>query len=382
MTPRLLFVVNVDWFFLSHRLPIALEALKQGYEVHIATGLTNREDELRSYGFIVHALDLKRGRANFINYFKTFYQILKVYKSVQPDLVHLITIKPVLLGGLAARFTRVPGVVAAISGLGSVFVDRGVKAQVRRFLVKLFYTISLHHKRLVVIFQNPSDKAVLKKVIGLSEQQTKLIRGSGVDLSVYKKRPLPSGRPVVLMAARFLHDKGILEFVEAARYLNTSQEASSQSPRFVLVGSPDRDNPTSVTEHELDQWIEQGIIEYWGHRTDMPEVLAQAHIVVLPSYYGEGLPKILIEAAACGRAVITTDHPGCRDAILEDVTGLLVPVRNAEALAETIQTLLDAPQRVLDMGEAGRAFAEDRYDVRSVVGEHIGVYGELRGGGL
>jgi glycosyltransferase involved in cell wall biosynthesis len=375
MSRTLLFVVNVDWFFLSHRLPIALEAQRQGYQVHVATGLTDKLGELQRLGLVVHPLVLERSSAALGNAWRTMVELWKVFRAVRPDVVHLVTIKPVLLGGLVARLAGVPAVVVAVSGLGFVFLARGAKAVVRRWLVGGLYRVALGHRNLMVIFQNPDDRASLAKLAHLPGSKVAMICGSGVDLAQYDHTPLPSGVPVVLLAARLLADKGVREFVQAARLL-TQQGISA---RFCLVGSVDLANPTSLTDVELAQWVNEGVVELWGHRSDMPQVLAAAQVVALPSYYGEGLPKVLIEAAACGRAVVTTDHPGCRDAVDPGVSGVLVPVRDAVALANALEGLISDPERCLSMGNAGRCLAERAFDVRQVVAAHMRIYQELIG---
>jgi len=372
MKRTLMFVVNVDWFFLSHRLPIALEAQRQGYTVHIATGLTNRLDELRGHGLIVHPLTLDRSSASLGNAMRTARDLWRVFKVVRPDVTHLVTIKPVLLGGLAARLAGMPAVVMAVSGLGFVFMARGAQATVRRWLVGAMYRVALGHKNLRVIFQNPDDQRSLVTLAKLPESSAILIRGSGVDLSRYVPTPLPEGGAVVMLAARLLADKGVVEFVQAARLL----KLQGCRARFVLVGTVDPDNPTSCKQHELDAWVEEGVVECWGHHANMHKVLSAATIVVLPSYR-EGLPKVLLEAAACGRPVVTTDVPGCRDAIDPGVTGVLVPVRNAQALAAAMMDLIDAPERCETMGNAGRMLAERAFDVRQVVATHLKIYDEL-----
>lgn len=372
MPRTLMFVVNVDWFFLSHRLPIALAAQRQGYRVHIATGLTDRLAELKRYGLVVHPILMDRSGISIANACRTMIELWRVFRAVRPDLVHLVTIKPVLLGGLAARLAGVPAVVAAVSGLGFVFIARGARAEVRRWLVAGLYRVALGHHNLKVIFQNPDDQASILKLAHLSRSKVEMIRGSGVDLSQYSHTPLPVGMPVVLMAARLLADKGVREFVQAARLLK-QQEVSA---RFCLVGSIDPANPASLAEAELAQWASEGVVELWGQRSDMPLVLCAAYLVVLPSYR-EGLPKVLLEASACGRAVITTDVPGCRDAIDPNATGILVPVRNALALAEAIKSLINDPARCQAMGDAGRTLAESTFDVRQVVAKHLHIYQQL-----
>lgn len=366
--PRLLFIVNVDWFFLSHRLPLAIAAIKAGYEVHLAAAITVHRQEIEGFGITVHPLNIDRSSASPVEAAKLLRDLFSLMRQVSPSVVHLVTIKPVLLGGLAARLTRVPRVVAAISGLGYVFTASGGVARLRRLLVSSLYRLALSRKNVRVIFQNGDDQALLQHHTGISDSQVVRIRGSGVDLSAWTVQSLPDGSPVVMMASRLLKDKGVLEFVEAARLLH-----GHQSARFVLVGDVDVGNPTSLCVEELDVWVKQGVIEWWGQRSDMNAVLSMAHIVVLPSYR-EGLPKGLIEAAASGRAVITTDVPGCRDAIEPGISGLLVQVRDSQALAQGIRTLLDDPDRTKAMGAAGRHLAEQSFDVREVIAQHLELY--------
>ena len=371
-TKILLFVVNVDWFFTSHRMPIALAAQKEGYEVHIATGITTKLDELRRNGLVVHELKLRRDGASLLNGFSSLCQLVGLFRALRPRVVHLVTIKPVLLGGIAARLAGMPAVVAAVSGLGYVFTAQGVVARLRRWGIAQVYRIALSNPRLKVIFQNEDDRRILCRFGRLDPARSILVRGSGVDLRGYPFSPLPPGVPVVMMAARLLRDKGVDEFVEAARLLRGRGSVA----RFALVGSIDEANPTSLTPARLDVIAREGVVELWGHRADMPDVLSQAAIVVLPSYR-EGLPKVLIEAAACGRPVVTTDVPGCRDAIEAGVTGLLVPVRDAAALAHAIERLMSDPGLCRDMGVAGRRLAEAAFDLRTVVDAHLDLYEEM-----
>jgi glycosyltransferase involved in cell wall biosynthesis len=368
--PRLLFIVNVDWFFLSHRLPVALAARDAGFEVHVATALTGPASVITSHGFMLHPINLDRRSANPINALRLVWALWRLMRALRPSIVHLVTIKPVLLGGVAARLARVPRVVAAISGLGFVFTALGAAATVRKWLVASLYRIALVRPGVKVIFQNSDDQSLLQSHAGVSDTQVVRIRGSGVDLASWAVQPLPLGPPVVLMASRLLVDKGVNEFIEAARRLRGHADA-----RFILVGDVDPGNPTSLERAQVLRCAEDGVIEWWGHRSDMQQVLAAAHVVVLPSYR-EGLPKVLIEAAASGRAVVTTDVPGCRDAIVNGSTGLLAAPRDPEALAAAIRALLDAPENILAFGRAGRQLAEEAFDVREVVANHLRLYQE------
>jgi glycosyltransferase involved in cell wall biosynthesis len=372
MSRKLMFVVNVDWFFMSHRLPIALEAKRQGYEVHIATGLTGHRETMERHGLIVHPISIDRSSANIFDTLRTFWQIVAVFRKFKPDVVHLVTIKPVLLGGIAARLTGIHGVVAAVPGLGYVFLDRGWASRIRRKIVAVIYRMALNHRNMKVIFQNPDDRDSLMRLTGLQANKVEMIRGSGVDLGEFSYTPLPQGTPIVLLAARLLADKGVREFAEAARLLRKN----GREVRFCLVGTPDPANPSSLTDAELASWEAEGIVERWGQRNDMANVLRAAHIVVLPSYR-EGLPKVLLEAAAVGRAVVTTDVPGCRDAIEPEVTGVLVPAKDAEALAFAIEKLLLNPQQCVNMGLAGRELAEREFDIKQVTEKHLRIYKSL-----
>lgn len=371
---RLLIIVNVDWFFCSHRLPVAIGALRSGYEVHIATTFTSSScrELLSGYGFYLHDLTIDRSGKSSTSFLKNFLQIYGIFQTLKPDIVHLVTIQPVLLGGLAARAARVRRVVFAISGLGHVFLASSPLAKIRRFLVERLYQYALSVKRRAVVFQNPEDQSSLSRLCSLSAQESHLIPGSGVDLSVFSCRPFSEAQPVVLMASRLLATKGVREFVEAASAL----KKRGFGAQFQLVGDPDFSNPAAISLDELNGWRDQGFVELLGDRNDLNELMARAHIVCLPSYR-EGLPKVLCEAAACGRAVVTTDEPGCRDAIENGVTGLLVPSRDSLALANAIEHLLLNPELIRSMGLAGRKRAERLFDINAIVDQHLGIYANL-----
>jgi glycosyltransferase involved in cell wall biosynthesis len=247
-----------------------------------------------------------------------------------------------------------------------------LKSRLLRGTVSLLYRIALGVRNLRVIFQNPDDREALLRLGGVTQEKAVIIRGSGVDLAQYPALPEAGGVPLVVMAARLLWDKGAGEFVAAARLLKDK----GISARFLLVGDPDIHNRASVPPEVLASWQAEKIVELPGFRSDIAEIFARSHIVVLPSYR-EGLPKVLIEAAACGRAVVTTDVPGCRDAIVPGKTGLLVPVKDAQALADAIRYLLEHPAERQAMGEAGRRLAEEAFDIRRVVDRHLEIYRDL-----
>ena len=375
MKKKILYVVNVDWFFTSHRLPLAIKAIQQGYEVHLATHITQETTQLKQAGIIIHPLSFSRSSLNIFGLISFYLQLKKIFISLQPDILHLVTIKPVLVGCIVARVTKVPAVVAAISGLGFLFTDQGIIASIKRFLAGMLYKFSLRHPNLKVIFQNTNDQEVIERYVHLTSQEISLIEGSGVDLQHYSFEPLPKGIPIILCPTRLLQDKGVLEFVEAAKNLH----AKNISARFVLVGNLDADNPASISKNLVDEWVDEGIVEYWGFQQNMSRVLGQSSIVVLASYR-EGFPKILMEAAAKGRPIITTDVPGCRTAIINGVTGVLVPSKNSIILAKHINDLLGSPKILAKMGLKGRQLAESNFDQEIINTKQTGIYHTLLSG--
>jgi glycosyltransferase involved in cell wall biosynthesis len=373
---RLMLVVNDLRYFISHRLSIAQAALKSGLDVHVAYGELGGAEvgALNALGLTLHFVPIQRGGTNPFADLRSVILLWALFRRVRPDLIHLVTIKPVLYGGMAARLAQVPAVVSAMAGLGFVFIEQGgVKAAVLRRVVKPLFRWALGHPHQRLIFQNPDDRDRVLSMTHVSLRQTQLIRGSGIDLAACPLLPEPDGPPIVAMASRLLRDKGVLEFVAAARLLRER----GVSARFWLIGDPDLANPASASPQEVAAWQAEGVVECLGHRLDVPSLYAQAHIVTLPSYYGEGLPKSLIEAAACGRAVVTTNVPGCRDAIEPDVSGLLVPPRDAVALADALERLIQDSDLRQAMGEAGRALAEREFGIEKVVAAHLQIYQEL-----
>ena len=372
MKKKILFLINVDSFFLSHRLPIALEAIKNGYEVHLAAKNSNNENKLliSSYGINFHNLNIDRnGKAGVI---KEFFEIYLIIKKIRPDILHLVTIKPVLLGGIVARLLDVPAVVSAISGLGIIFSADSLNSKLTKKIVFFLYYFALGHRNQKLIFQNEHDKIKLNNIKRDIYLKSQLIKGSGVDLSLYSVKKINFDLPIVMMASRLLLSKGVMEFVEASKIV----KSINNNVRFVLVGDIDLSNPDSVKQSFIDQCNNDKFVEIWGYKNDMQVIISKACIFVLPSYYGEGLPKVLIEAAACGRAVITTDHPGCRDAV-NSKSGILIPTRDSLSLATAIQELLQNPTKIEKMGKEARKLANETYSIQSVCDAHLKIYKNL-----
>lgn len=370
---RILYVINDAPFFISHRLPVALEARRRGYDVHIAAPRDVKAKALlEASGLTYHEIEISRKGTSLWREAKTFAAIVSLLRSVRPSLVHGITIKPVLYAGLAARLVGIPALVSAISGLGYVFIAQTPRMRLLRAFAIQAYRLALGHPNARTIFQNPSDAQLFIDLRAVLPARIVLIRGSGVDLDAYKPTPEPGGGLVVTMASRLLWDKGVVEFVQAAVMLAESDSTLT----FQLVGDVDEGNPSSVSATLFAEWAKLPCLRVLGQRTDIASIFSGSHVVVLPSYR-EGLPKVLLEAAACGRAVVTTDVPGCRDAIIDGVTGVLVPVRDARALAAAIGGLLSNHERRMGMGHAGRSLAEREFSIPEVVSRHMDVYEEL-----
>ena len=369
---KILFVVNDAGFFKSHRLQLAQEALGRGYEPVVVCGAFTGEETLGEYGIRSRSFDLSRSGLNPLRDLNTVLGLLRIYRQEAPDIVHHVTIKPVIYGTLASRFARVPAVVNAIPGMGFVFTRQGFGARVIRSLVNLLYRIALSHDNMRFIFQNREDLQSFVAHTVIPEQLTHLIRGSGVDLDEFPFTPEPQGAPSFVLVARMLSDKGVREFVEAARAVRRMRPEW----RCVLVGAIDPGNPSSLTEAELEAWHAEGVVEWLGHRTDVREILSQSHVVCLPSYR-EGLPKSLLEASAIGRPMIASNVPGCREVVRDGITGLLVEPRDARALADAMLRLGDDQELRRRMGVAARARAVALYSIEDVVHDTFLIYDEL-----
>ncbi len=368
---RLLYVSNVAWFFTSHRLHLALAARAAGYDVHVAAAQDSGAEKLEAEGFTVHALPLARGEAGGASELGTLLALDRLYRALAPRIVHHVTIKPVLYGSLAARRVGVPVTVNAVTGLGTLFIASGARARMRRAVVLAALRLGAAHRRCWHIFQNQDDQATYIRAGIAVPERSVLIPGAGVDLAAFAPGTEPEGPPVIALPARLLGDKGVREFVAAARLVRARMPAA----RFALVGGLDPDNPSAVPEAEVRGWVASGDVEWWGHRSDMPSVLRGATVVCLPSYR-EGMPKALLEAAAAGRAIVTTDVPGCRDVVGHEREGLLVPARDTAALAGAVARLLDDASLRVRLGSAARVRAELEFGEGRVAATTLALYAD------
>ena len=382
---QMAYVVNHAAFFVSHRLPLALGARKAGFDVALFTGQAGSEQmeatavaQLAASG-ILHMRTVSRSSGmNPLLELLGFLQLISLLLRYRPQVVHCASPKGVLYGGLAARICRVPGVVLAISGMGYAFTQ-GAQGGITRRLIRRIYSFLVRfafgHPNGRVIVQNEDDRAALLSSGVIRSNCVTLIPGSGVELSLFANSKLAPKERMVLLPARMLEDKGVREFVAAARKL----KRLAPNWRFVLAGAAGYDNPTAIKQTELQQWQAEGVVQWLGHVEDMVPLFQAASIVCLPSYR-EGMPKALLEAAAAACAVVTTDVTGCREAIEPGVTGDLVPVRDADALAAALLSLIKEDVRRLSYGEKGRQRAVDRFSIESVVQQTVGIYRELLNG--
>lgn len=351
---KILYVINhIDWFW-SHRLPLAKAAQDAGYDVHVAVHGAN-DVRFAKYGFTAHELPEFPPLVS--------WRLGQLARSLKPDLIHAITLKYSFLTGLATRHTKTRRVFT-IAGLGYLFSE---DAALLRLLVMPLLKYALGNARIIV--QNPDDCDILicRGVI----RDAVLIRGSGVDTAIFNQaHNNEENPPIVLMPTRLLRDKGVMVFAEAAKILKDR----GVNARFQIAGGMEGHNPATLTESDMKSMIEDGAVEWLGRVNEMPALYARAAVIAYPSWYREGVPKVLLEAAAMGKAIVTTDHPGCREAVTHGVNGLLVPVKNAQATAEAIEKLLNDPDLRARMGTAGRKKAEEEFDVRLVVERTLKTY--------
>ena len=366
---KLIYVVTEDWYFCSHRLSLAKAALSEGFDVSVVTQVTNHGGIIESAGIKLIPLNFRRSGSNPFADFKTFYMLFKIYRREQPTLLHHVSLKPVLYGTIAAQLARVPVVINAITGLGYVFTSSQFFAKFIKLIIAPILKLISGFNNTYSIYQNKDDLELLEGDEELLDKKSFIIKGSGVDCDFY----LPSENniypPVIILASRMLVDKGIYEFVKAARTLkNENIEA-----KFILVGGIDKENPSAIAEEELYKWQREGIIEWWGHRDNISEILKNTSIACLPSYR-EGLPKFLLEAASCGLPIVTTDVPGCREIVIDNVNGFLVPVKNAVVLADAIKKLVSDKMLREKFGTEGRKMVENNFSCKIINKQTVDLY--------
>ena len=350
MARKILYLVSEDWYFVSHRLPMARAAKQAGYEVHVATRVDECGDEITREGFVLHPIHWRRGSVNPVRLLAAVLETRRIYRQVKPDLVHHVAVVPAVVGSLAALGLPIVR-LNALAGLGFAFTSDTAKARIVRPFARLLLGWLLKRPKTAVLVQNPDDYAVVA-ALGLRKEAIALIPGSGVDTDELVPLPEPAGPFTIAFVGRLLDDKGVRPLVQAHESLN----GRGMTVQTLLAGEPDPFNPASIPARVLDEWRHVANLQLLGHVDDIRTVWAQAHVAVLPSRR-EGLPKSLLEAAACGRPLIATDVPGCREIARKGVNALLVPPDDAEALAKAIETLMNDRDLRARFGKASRQIA-------------------------
>jgi glycosyltransferase involved in cell wall biosynthesis len=373
--PRILFVLANDWYFYWHRLSLAQRIAAAGYDVHVATPTGRFCEAIAASGVPHHPIQMDRQGLNPLKDLATINHLADLYRELKPTLVHHVAIKPIIYGSIAAKITRVPCIVNAMPGTGYIFTSKQLLARLIRPGITTALRLLLNAANSRVTFENQDDREKLIAWRVTRPDRAVVIRGCGVDTSEYQPSPEPPGPPLVILPARLLSYKGVGEFVEAARLL----KASGTFARFALVGEGDPGNPASVPSSQLRQWESEGVVELLGWHDEMASVFARSHIICLPSHGGEGVPRSLMEAAACGRPIVTTDVPGCRDVVHDGDNGLLVPPQQVAPLAMALGKLIGDGDLRRAMGERGRARTVAEFSVEIVADETLRLYAELLG---
>jgi glycosyltransferase involved in cell wall biosynthesis len=370
--PVLLYLVSEDWYFRSHRLPMALAALQVGYEVHVATHVQADGAAIEALGFTLHPLRWRRGSTNPFGRLRLIGEVRALYRKLKPDLVHHVALEPTVIGSLAALGLPVR-TLNALAGLGFAFTSRTPKARLTGFVVRGLLRALLTRRDAAVLVQNEDDRAAIA-ALGVGKDRLFLIPGSGVDTEQLTPLPEPPGPVTAAFVGRLLDDKGVRTLVAAQEILATRGEPI----RLLLAGKPDPANPASIPIDEIASWKQRPGVEVLGQVADIRDVWAAAHIAVLPSRR-EGMPKSLLEAAACGRAIVATDVPGCRAIARDGENALLVPVDDPVALADAIDCLARDPVLRQTFAAAGRRLVEEEFSSARIGRETVALYNKLLG---
>ena len=370
---KLFIVVNQDWFFLSHRLPIGISAKEAGWDVTIVCEDTGVSYKIVEAGLKAVNMPINKSGTNISDELKTLRFLYRLFRREKPDVVHLVGLKIILWGSIACRLAGVKKMVSAVCGLGVLFDEEHAKSLMSRMILKV---LKLTHKGdgVRVVFQNNDDKKLFTDNGIISEERCVFTNGSGIDLANYDYTPEPKDEPIkVIFTARMVKDKGTLVLIEAAKKL---EQTYQNRVRFLLCGGLDS-NPHGITKVQLESLCDGEYIQWLGHRKDVLDLLKSSHIMAFPSWYREGLPKSVIEAEAVGRPVVTTDSVGCRDTVIDGYNGIIVQPKDSNELASALKRLIDNPELRQTMGMNARKFAEERFSIADVVHEHLVMYDSL-----
>lgn len=368
---KIVYLVSEDWYFCSHRLPLGIAAREAGAEVIVATRVNDHRAQIEAAGVRIAPIEMQRSGTNPLTDLSTIRQITELYRREKPDLVHHVALKPILYGGCAAKRAGVPAIVNAVAGMGFMFISNSLFARTARPLIARAQRALMNRANTRTILQNPDDVEMYTQRIGVSPNRLTIIPGAGVDIDQFTVVPEPFAVPTAVCVSRMLRDKGIHELVAATRLLH----AKGVELRVRLVGPTD-ENPASIPRATLAEWNREGVVEVVGPSEDIAGEYARAHIAVLPSYR-EGLPKSLLEAAACGRPMVATDVPGCREVCIDGETGLRVPARTIEPLADALERLVLDPALRQRLGENARHRAETIFAEKIINAQTLALYEEM-----
>lgn len=368
-------VINIDKFFLTNRKEQAQAMVENGYEVHIVAQNTGYGEEIRNLGFIFHELPSQRFGLNPLKEVKALFFFRRLYKQYKPEIIHHLGLKPILMGSIASLSINNKYVFNTYTGLGYVFiVDTFKTAVIRNMLLTVFYFL-YKRKDIIAIFQNTTDFKLFKQRKIVSDRNGFVIKGCGVDINEFRFAPAETKEVInVLLPGKLLRSKGVYEFVDAARIL---KKEWGQKVDFVLCGGVDHGHPSEISENEVDQWVNEGVVKWPGHQSNMQAVLKDADIIVLPSFR-EGLPKSLLEAGAIGRPMVTYDVAGCNEVVREGVNGLIVPPHQPAKLAIAIRTLIGDSSLRLEMGRKAREITEKEFAVDVLVEQNLQLYRKIK----
>ncbi|MBW2995514.1 glycosyltransferase family 4 protein [Candidatus Woesearchaeota archaeon] len=384
---KIIFCANTSWSLYNNRRPQIESTLRQNWQVGCICSKGPFVKNIKEFGVNkIFLLQNYKKNINIASDFSLIFEFLRIYRKWKPEIVHQFSIKPVIYGTIAARLAKVPVIINTIPGLGYVFTDREKKRRILRIIVLLLYRLSGRFCDFM-FFQNEDDKRFFVNNKIISKEKTSTIPGSGVNIQYYSQDKInkeiinqtkeelryKSNQITILMASRMLYDKGIAEFVKCSK----SIKKIKPEVRFILAGPLDPGNPAHIPLKIIEKWQEENKIEYLGRRSDIKELIYLSDFVVFPSYYREGTPKFLLEAASMGKPIITTDVPGCRDVVENEENGILVPVKDVESLSNAVIKLINNSELRLKMGEKSRKKAEREFDEKIVVDQTLKVYNRL-----
>ena len=373
---KVLFVVTEDWYFCSHRLPLALKLIEKGYDVLLATRVSVHEQRLVNLGIKVISLNkLRRSSINPIIELLAFFELYFLIREERPDILHQVALKPIIYGSIIALFLKTKFIVNAFGGMGSLFITRKtIFAEIAKFILLQFFKRLFNKPQFRVIVQNSHDYKIFQNKADINSSNLRLIPSAGVELHKFSVFKIESEVPAAILASRMLWDKGVGEFVTAAMEL----KSEGFKAKFILAGNPDPENPNSISERKLRNWHNTGAVEWIGFRNDIPKLFSKCWVVCLPSYYGEGVPKVLIEAMAASRPIITTTMPGCEDLIsVNGQNGILVQPRDSQSLKSALKYLLSDNVRCNEMGQKGLQLVSQKYSSIKIINDTLKIYEEV-----